>query len=252
METIKDIPKRVKVLGIPVDVINMESVLSYVNRAVQEPFQNKYILAVNPEKVFVLKKDPFLLDVFEKAHLLIPDGIGVVKAIQILYKTKTDRVAGADLMENICEQAVKSNFSIFIFGGKESTNKRCVEILEMKYPGIRIVGRSNGYLSENEYDSLLDRINGCCPDVLFVGLGSPKQEQWINQYIGKLRIKVCQGVGGTLDTIAGEVKRAPIVFRKSGFEWFYRLIKEPHRLKRQLVLPKFAFFVLIEKIKGSK
>lgn len=243
---------RVKVLGIPVDAINMESAMAYIGTILKGNSKQAYILAINPEKIFFINKEPSLVDIFENASLLIPDGIGVVKAIRLLHKRKIKRVPGADLMQNICEYAGQNELSIFLFGGKEETNKRCAEVIQVRFQGIRVVGRSNGYLSETENVALIDIINECKPDILFIGLGSPKQELWIQQNLKKLDVKICQGVGGTMDTITGEVKRAPLFFQKRGLEWLYRLIHEPRRFKRQLVLPRFAVKVILEKINGMK
>jgi N-acetylglucosaminyldiphosphoundecaprenol N-acetyl-beta-D-mannosaminyltransferase len=96
----------------------------------------------------------------------------------------------------------------------------------------------------------IDSINRSGADILFIALGSPKQEQWIGRYLPGLNVKVCQGIGGTLDTIAGTVKRAPLIFQRVGLEWFYRLITEPKRLRRQLMLPVFAFNVVKEKLRS--
>lgn len=241
--------ERVRVLGSPVDVADMDEALAFVGKSLQEKAMGKYILAVNPEKVFALKQNPFLLDMFEKAALLVPDGIGIVKAIRLLHKKKVKRVAGADLMQKICEQAATARHTVFLYGGSEDVNKKAVEVLLKRYPGLKIAGRSNGYVTPEDMATLIRKINESGSDILFIGLGSPKQEQWIAENLPKLQVKICQGIGGTLDTIAGTVKRAPVVFQKMGLEWLYRLINEPHRFRRQLALPKFALLVLKERFK---
>jgi len=212
----------------------------------------QYILAINPEKVIKFQYDNFLRSMSEKAALLIPDGIGVVMAMRWLYGFPTTRVPGSELMPNICWEAAKKGYKIFLYGSKEEVNKGAVERLQNNYPGIQIVGRSNGYLKEDQMSGLIKEINKSCADILFVALGSPKQEQWIQTYLPKLNVKVCQGIGGTLDTIVGTVKRAPAFFRWAGLEWFYRLVKEPKRIRRQLVLPVFALKVLKEKFANKR
>jgi N-acetylglucosaminyldiphosphoundecaprenol N-acetyl-beta-D-mannosaminyltransferase len=116
------------------------------------------------------------------------------------------------------------------------------------YPSLNIAGVQHGYISEEEYRLLVDRINSSKADILFVGLGSPRQEKWIHHHQKNLKVKVCMGVGGSLDVIAGRASRAPLAFQTLGLEWLYRLIKEPARFKRQLALPKFAWEVLKERI----
>jgi N-acetylglucosaminyldiphosphoundecaprenol N-acetyl-beta-D-mannosaminyltransferase len=117
-------------------------------------------------------------------------------------------------------------------------------MLRQRYPGIRIVGRQHGYVSEAEMPGVVDRINASRADILFVALGSPKQELWIDTYRPHLRVKICQGVGGTFDVVAGRVRRAPPVVLAAHLEWLYRLVKQPKRLIRQRALPLFAAHTL--------
>lgn len=241
---------RVRVLGIPVDAITMADAVAYADALIRGAAKGNYILAVNPEKVNVLQKDSFLKGMFENAALLLPDGIGIVLAVRLLFRQKIERVTGVDLMENLCRAASEKRYSVFVYGAAEEVNKKAVEKLTEKCPGIKIAGRCNGYLRDKEMEGLINTINNSGTDILFIALGSPKQERWIQQYLPKLNVKVCQGVGGTLDTIAGNVKRAPVFFQRMGLEWFYRLLKEPKRIRRQMVLPVFALKVLGEKIKG--
>ena len=243
--------ERVRVLNTPVDVIDMTGALEFIDRLIQSNSTGNYILAVNPEKVNVLHKDVFLKGMFENAALLLPDGIGVVMAVRLLFGRKIGRVPGADLMLNLCSVASRRSYRIFVYGSKEETNERAVEKLKEKYQGLKIVGRCNGYISEDKMDELVNEINNSGAEILFIALGSPKQEKWMQLYLPKLNVKVCQSIGGTLDTIAGNVKRAPVLFQRLGLEWFYRLVKEPKRIRRQIVLPVFALKVLREKFRSN-
>jgi N-acetylglucosaminyldiphosphoundecaprenol N-acetyl-beta-D-mannosaminyltransferase len=122
-----------------------------------------------------------------------------------------------------------------------------VEILQKRFPGLKVVGRQNGYVRSEEMDSMIDEINASGAQILFIALGSPRQEKWVAQYGDKLQVKVIQGIGGTLDTITGHVKRAPLAWQKLNLEWFYRLLNEPSRIRRQIQLPVFALMVLKQK-----
>lgn len=237
--------KRVKVLGVPVDTGDVSSAIEHVHTLIQNHEKGHYILAVNAEKVIALQKDPFLGSMFDNAALLLPDGIGVVLAIRWLYGVRTARIPGADFMQAICREASYKGYKIFIYGGEEEVNRKAIEKLRITYPGIRIVGFSTGYLDDNGMDALISKINESKADILFVGLGSPKQERWVQKYLPKLNsIMVCQGIGGTLDVISGKTRRAPVYVQKIGFEWLYRLIKDPKRIRRQLSYPAFAFKVV--------
>jgi N-acetylglucosaminyldiphosphoundecaprenol N-acetyl-beta-D-mannosaminyltransferase len=208
--------------------------------------------ASNPEKNFSIPADGFLYRMFDRADLLVPDGIGMVLAARILHGRRLSRVPGCELMENICAMSARKGYGIFIYGAKEEVNSKAVETLAKKYPGIRIVGRSNGYVPKEGMDALVEEINGSGAQILFIALGSPAQERWISEYGDRLTtVRVCQGIGGTLDVIAGEVKRAPEIYCRLGLEWLYRLMDDPSRIRRQKLLPVFAALVLREKARRS-
>lgn len=240
--------ERRSILGVPVDIIDMSIAIEQIDNLIKSNYKGNYIFAINAEKIIALQKDSFLKKMAEEATLLIPDGIGAVIAIKLLYGIKVQRVPGVDLMHNICMEASKKVYKIYIYGAREEVNKKSVEKLKAAYPGINIVGRCNGYLREEKMDELVKEINESQADILFIALGSPKQEKWIQKYLPKLTsVKVCQGIGGTLDTIVGQVKRAPEIYRKLGLEWLYRLVKEPKRIKRQIVYPGFLLQIFKEK-----
>ena len=239
---------RYEILETPVDVVDMQTALAWIADAVKQRTTPGFVLAVNPEKVFALRRDSALKRFFEQAYLLIPDGIGIVKALHILYGIKVSRIPGADLMQQICADAPRSGYRIFIYGANEHVSGKVCEILKQRYPGIQIIGRSNGFVKTENMPELIDRINMSCADILFIAMGSPKQEQWMEEYAGRLTtVRICQGIGGTLDTIVGTVKRAPLFWQKLELEWFYRLLCQPRRFKRQLRCFKFAFEVYLQK-----
>ena len=241
---------RKKILDISVDAINMDDSLNFIDKHIKNDSKIGYILAINPEKIYILRQDLFLKEFFKNALLLIPDGIGIVMALKFLYGVNISRVPGADLMQNICRVAPERKYKIFIYGGSEDVNLSAVKELKKRNPGINIVGRINGYVPSTENEALIKQINESKANILFIALGSPSQEKWLSENIDKLAyIKICQGIGGTLDTITGDVKRAPMIFQKLCLEWFYRLLKQPSRIFRQLKLLHFVWEVLIEKIK---
>lgn len=244
---------RYDILGCPVDGVDMRKALDYVADAVKTRTTPGFILAVNPEKVYVLRKDKFLEEFFHRASLLIPDGIGMVKGLKILHKVKVNRVPGADLMQNICAEAPERGYRIFIYGASEEVNAQSCAILSKRHPGIKIVGRANGFVGADGMDALIRQINESAADILFVAMGSPRQEKWMSEYAGHLTtVKICQGIGGTLDTITGAVKRAPVFWQNLGLEWFYRLLCQPSRFKRQLRCFRFGFEVYKAKLLGKR
>lgn len=244
-------PKRVQVLGAPIDCVNMQQALDIVDQMIAGD-KAQTIIAVNPEKVIKAQNDPALLQWLEQAGLLIPDGIGVVIAVKQLIGEKISRVPGAELMPAICEQSLSKGYKIFLLGASKDVNNKAVNALEKTYKGINIVGNIDGYFNDSDMPEIVDKINQSGANVLFVALGSPRQELWMQKYLPQINVKVCQGVGGTFDVLAGNVVRAPYLFRKLNLEWFYRLVSQPKRIFRQKALPKFAYQLFMSKLFGKK
>jgi N-acetylglucosaminyldiphosphoundecaprenol N-acetyl-beta-D-mannosaminyltransferase len=236
---------RVEVLGVPVDLVDMPVAIDQVRQMIAGQATN-LILAVNPEKVVAAQKDPALLDALRAASMVIPDGIGVVMAARLLGKGHLARVPGSDLMPAICELAAREGHSVFLYGAKEHVVAKAATILQERYPGLRVAGFHHGYVLDDEMPHLIDAINGSGADILFVGLGSPRQELWLHRHRGQLNVRVCQGVGGTFDAICGHPKRAPALLRRIHLEWLYRLVTQPQRLRRQTALPSFVAQVFRE------
>jgi len=242
---------RLSILNIWVDPVTREEAVTRVCEMLQHGDKPHFIFASNPEKNFSVPKDPVLYTAFKNADLLIPDGIGIVLAARILYGLKLTRLPGADFFMDICRLAEKEHYGVFIYGAKEEVNKKAASELQGRYPNLNIAGRSNGYVPQERMPELVDKINNSKAQILFLALGSPMQEKWLATYKNSLRhVRVCQGVGGTLDTIAGTVKRAPIAWQQMNLEWLYRLIEEPKRIQRQKLLPLFAALVLLQKGKS--
>ncbi|HTP42572.1 MAG TPA: WecB/TagA/CpsF family glycosyltransferase [Nitrospiria bacterium] len=242
-------PLRVELLGVPVDCVDMRKALDRVDEII-EAGRPEMVIAVNPEKVIKARRDRRLLSLLPRAGLLIPDGAGVVFAARWLGLGRMERVAGSDLMLAICERSVVRGYRLFLFGGSPEVNHLAADALRRRYAHLQIVGQEHGYLQDDQMPELIRRINASRADVLFVALGSPRQEQWMGRYLNQLDVKVCQGVGGTFDVLAGRIKRAPLSFRHLHLEWFYRLITQPSRIIRQTALPKFAVQVLWKRVIG--
>lgn len=247
-----DLKTRYQILNLRVDPVDMQLALSKVRYFLEKDDGPHSIFAVNPEKNFSIIKDPALYKAFNSADLLIPDGIGIVIALKLLYGVHVTRVPGVELMSNICNMSANNGYKIFVFGACESVNKSAVEKLKKRFPGINIVGRQHGYVKEKEMDGLIARINESAAQVLFLALGSPMQEKWYTEYKNRLKyVRVCQGIGGSLDVITGKVKRAPENWRNVGLEWLYRLLSEPCRIKRQRILPIFVAKIIFTGLKRS-
>ena len=236
--------KRVDVLGVPVDCVTMADAVAVADVWVRHGAAPRTIVAVNPEKVIKAQHDATLMAGLRGSGLLIPDGIGVVVAARLLGLCTMQRLPGAELMPALCELAANEGYRVFLYGASEAVNAKAAAELERRYSGLQIAGRQHGYVGDAEMPDLVHRINASAAQMLFVGMGSPRQELWMDTYLSSLAsVRVCQGVGGTFDVLAGHVQRAPAVFRSIHLEWLYRLLSQPKRLFRQTALPRFAYEV---------
>ena len=185
--------------------------------------------------------------VLNSSDMCVPDGIGVVYGARILKTPVPERVPGFELSCGLLERLGKSGGSVFLFGSKPGVADNAAEKIKSLYPGLKIAGTRDGYFKEEDEAEIVAQINESGADFLMVCLGAPKQEKWIYKHRNELKVKLCIGAGGSLDVIAGNVKRAPKIFIKLNLEWFYRMCKQPSRLGRFMALPKFMLTVMKNK-----
>ena len=238
----------IDILGVPISKVTMDEAVEKVNEFMHSEGLHA-IYTPNPEIVMLAKGNKDFLETIKKADLVVPDGIGVVIGSRLQKGERLkERVAGYDLVQNTMKRAVKEDYKYYFFGSKPGVAEEAAEKMRQTYPGIQIVGTRDGYFQKEDEPSIIEAINASGANILLVALGAPKQEMWIEEHRHQLpHIKVAIGVGGSLDGMAGRVKRAPIVFQKLGLEWFYRLLKQPTRFKRMLVLPLFLKEVVFYK-----
>ncbi len=236
--------ERVNILGVKVHRVGIKKAADTIFSFLSQDKCRK-VFTPNSEIIMAGYKDKEFADILNSADLLTADGIGVVKAAQILKRPVPERAAGFDIACRLLEMVAKSEHSLFLFGGKPGVAEKAEEELLKKYPGLKIKGTRNGYFKPEETDEIIEDINASGADLLFVCLGAPKQEYWIHENADKLKVKAALGIGGSLDVFAGVVERAPEFYCQHGLEWFYRLMKEPWRAKRMMSLPKFAIKVIL-------
>ncbi len=239
---------KVNILGVWVDMVNIPRAVDKIMQFFNEDGLHK-VYTPNSEIIMAAYKNDEFRDVLNNAELLTADGIGVVYASKILGKPISERAAGYDIACEVLDRIKGTSRGVFLFGGKPGVAETAKEKLLERYPGIVISGTRNGYFKPEEEEEIVREINASGADLVFVCLGAPKQELWIDKYKDKLTTKVAMGVGGSLDVFAGTALRAPEFYCKHGLEWFYRLMKQPSRAGRMLALPKFGLTVLF---KGKK
>jgi N-acetylglucosaminyldiphosphoundecaprenol N-acetyl-beta-D-mannosaminyltransferase len=234
--------EQAEILGVPVTILSSYShaVKIVINRIKRR--QKTFCVAVNPIKICHAQSDIKLKQLINSAHIHICDGVGTAIAGRILYGRKIKRITGVQLFLELIARAEKERLKVFLLGASQDVNDRACESLLARHPNLQIVGRYCGYFNGN--GKVVGMINRSGADMLFVAMGSPRQEHWIAEHINAVQASFLMGIGGTLDVVSGHVKWAPKVFRRTGMEFIYRLIKEPKRIKQQKVLPKFVLLVL--------
>ena len=233
---------QVEILGVKINNINFDNTLQKIEAFVNSETQH-HIVTVNPEFLVRANKDLEFLKILNNSSLSVPDGIGIIFASYFLNKKIKSRVSGVDLMIKTCEKAKEKGWQVLLYGAEAGIAGIVAKKLNLKYPGLKI-----RVLLENTDWNLSDITK---PAIMFVALGSPKQEKWIAQNLNNYPIiKAAIGVGGSFDFISGKIRRAPKLLRKVGLEWFWRLLVQPWRIKRiyKAVLV-FPYLVLKEKIK---
>ncbi|HAE43477.1 MAG TPA: glycosyltransferase [Clostridiales bacterium] len=245
--------RRIEIMGVEIcDLTNSETVEESRKLLEKQDDTPDIIFTPNTEIVMMCQKDEILKSIINRGSLILPDGIGLVIGSKLRKMPLSERVTGFDTSLSLLNMAMKEGYKVFLLGGAPGVAEIAAKNIRMKYGDIvcgyqhgYFKGYHSGFLDNDEERSIIDRINGLKPDILFVGFGSPKQEKWINQHYKQLKVRLIIGNGGTIDVLSGQVKRAPHIFQRLGMEWFYRLIKEPKRIKRQILLPLFLVKILI-------
>ncbi len=234
---------RQNILGVIFDNVTMQEAFNY-GLGLFSRQTKSVIYTPNPEIVMAAYEDDDLKNNLNQADLVLPDGIGVVIGSKLIGRPLKERVAGFDFIQQLFAALKDTDYTVYFFGSKEGVAELAAEKMQKKYPGLSIAGTWHGY--EKDTEKVIADINRVKPDLLLVGLGAPRQEQWISQNKERIDAKVFAGIGGSFDGMAGVVKRAPDIFIRLNLEWFYRLLKQPTRFKRMLKLPLFLIKVIIE------
>ncbi|MEB5881598.1 WecB/TagA/CpsF family glycosyltransferase [Enterococcus gallinarum] len=228
-----------KILNIPVDNISYQDIITQLPNYLMKK-QKMTITSINPQIVLGAQKYPRIVEYIEQSTHRIPDGIGIVIASKLTGGKIQSRVAGYDLMIKLLQYANDYSKKIFIYGAEKAVLLDAVKRITLEYPNIRISGAIDGFTELTDKE-LIEEINRQNCDILFVGMGFPKQELWLAENIASLNPIVYQDVGGSIDVISGHVKRAPDLFIKLNIEWLYRSFYNPKRIYRILQLPLFLF-----------
>ena len=220
------------VWGLPLAPLTRVQTVDAVT-ALVEADRPSFFITANTNYAMLTRENPRLRDVNAQAAFLVTDGAPLVWASKLKGTPLPERVAGSDLIFDLCERSAQRGFRLFFLGGAAGIADEAARRLSLRYPGLCVAGTESPLphkLSHEEHERLLARIRSARPDIVFVAFGQPKGELWIAEHRHALGAPVCVQVGASLDFIAGQVRRAPRRLRKIGLEWAYRMWLEPARL----------------------
>lgn len=232
---------QVEVLGAKINTLDMVETIGVLNNFINTGGFH-HVVTLNAEVLYNAQGDTRALAIINNADHVTADGSGIVWAVRELHGIEIERVTGIDLMQEICAQASKFGWKIYLLGAAPDVAKKAANVISEKYLA-EVVGYDDGYFSITDEALRVEKIRNSGANILFVAMGSPKQDEFILRNKQDLGVNVAIGVGGSFDVIAGNVKRAPAIFQKLGVEWLWRLVSQPSRIGRMLVLPKFTLLV---------
>lgn len=238
--------KYATVMGVKFPKMTLDRTMEVLTDVIEEKRSELFhVITVNPEIVIACQKDLSLRSIVDEAGLITVDGIGIVMVSRLRGGNLPERVTGYDTLLRLLDSGNQKKWSFYFLGADPATNEKVCKVIRKKYPDLSILGRHHGFFKQTEEDKIIEEIGDLKPDILVVALGAPFAERWIHNNKSKLNAKIAIGVGGSLDVIAGKVKETPESWKRLNLEWLFRLIQQPSRWKRQLILPKFAIRALM-------
>lgn len=246
---------RVEVLGVPVDRVRMDEAVARVEAFLRDHARDgrsRLVMTPNPEIIHAALSDPELMAALRGADLSLPDGAGVVWASRRLGRPAPMRVTGVDLLDRLLVLSAEKGYRVFFLGTRPEILARAVESARARYAGLRMAGSHHGYFGPTEDEAVVDAVRAARPDLLFVGMGAPRDQKWLWRQRDAMGVPLAMGVGGSFDVLAGEVPRAPGWVRWANAEWLYRLVRQPRRWRRMLALPRFAWAVWRQSLRRSE
>jgi N-acetylglucosaminyldiphosphoundecaprenol N-acetyl-beta-D-mannosaminyltransferase len=235
---------RARVLGCEIDRLDMEQTVALCERLIEQG-SGAHHVSVNAAKLVAMHDDSRLAEIVGHAEIVNADGQSVVWASRLLRDPLPGRVAGIDLMERLLELAEQRGHRVYILGARDAVLERALAELRRRHPRLLITGARNGYFDDSESNEICAEIRAARPEVLFVAMSSPRKEYWLAEHGPSLDVPLVMGVGGSIDVVAGHVRRAPRWMQRAGLEWFFRFAQEPRRMGRRYVVTNTRFAAML-------
>lgn len=231
------------ILGVQISALNMPLAIETIEQWIENR-EKHYICICNVHSIMEAQRDPAYLDILNNAGLRMPDGMPLVWLSRRSGRKDVERVCGPDLLPEIVGRSQNTGHRHFFYGGAEGVAHLLAFELSERYKGLQIAGAHTPPMAPVgtiESDLIIQRINESKPDIIWVGLGSPKQDVWAAHHLERLDASVIVGVGAAFDFHVGRVRRAPVWMQRSGTEWLHRLIQDPRRLWRRYLVDNGLF-----------
>lgn len=242
--------RRHAIMGIPVNKEGMAPLLEQIEAWVTHRDAARIVLSANAAKVYAARTDVELRTGLLAADWVLPDGMGVVWASAGVL---SERLAGCDVAEALLARCAERGWRPYLLGGRPEVIAQAVTVLAARHPHLRLAGHHHGYLTQEMEMGVAESIGKSAPDILLIGMGSPRQERFLDRWAQTMGAPCNVAVGGTFDVLAGRVKRAPVAVQKHGLEWLWRSLLQPQRVlsKRSLRTLLFAVMSVIDRLKNS-
>lgn len=235
------------ILGCRLDIIDAAAATQRILTFAREE-QLAQVVTLGTEMVVHAQRDEAFRAVVNACALSLCDTIGLLAVARRRGADLRERVTGVELLEALCSRAAQEKIPVYFLGGAEGVAADAAAILEVRYPGLHVAGTRNGFFTVDDEPAIARAIAASGARLLFAGLGSPRQEMWLSRNLRESGCVVGIGVGGSFDVVSGRVRRAPLVWRRFGLEWLYRLMREPRRFRRQLALPYFVWLIVLDRL----
>lgn len=246
IRSVVNLPERVEVLGAPVDPWTMEQTVEATDALIKEG-RFAHLIGVNADKLLQMLDDPAMDACVRRCEIVNADGASMVMAAKKLGVDLPGRVAGIDLMWELCGLAEREGYRVYLLGAKAEVVAKTAEVLTERYPRMDVAGFRDGYFDDDEFDAVVAEVERTKPDIVFVGITSPKKEHLIERFRELGAKGAYVGVGGSFDVVSGNIPRAPIWMQRANLEWLFRMMQEPKRLVKRYVVGNTRFYRLLRK-----